>query len=69
MFIYGSATDKMENKNSKHKIKLKERTYQYSIKMIEFLDNLLKDNSARIISKQLLRSATSILTLKSKNKF
>jgi len=60
MFIYGSATDKMENKNSKHKIKLKERTYQYSIKIIEFLDNLPKDNSAQIISKQLLRSATSI---------
>lgn len=60
MFIYGSTTDKMENKNSKHKIKLKDRTYQYSIKMIEFLDNLPKDNSAQIISKQLLRSATSI---------
>ncbi len=60
MFIYGSASDKMENENSKHKIKLKDRTYQYSIKMIEFLDNLPKDNSAQIISKQLLRSATSI---------
>jgi four helix bundle protein len=60
MFIYGSATDKMENENSKHKIELKDRTYQYSIKMIEFLDNLPKDNSAQIISKQLLRSATSI---------
>ena len=60
MFIYESATDKMENENSKHKIKLKDRTYQYSIKMIEFLDNLPKDNSAQIISKQLLRSATSI---------
>ena len=41
-------------------MKLKDRTYQYSIKMIEFLDNLPKDNSAQIISKQLLRSATSI---------
>ncbi|HCL89774.1 MAG TPA: four helix bundle protein [Candidatus Atribacteria bacterium] len=50
----------MENENSKHKIKLKDRTYQYSIKMIEFLDNLSKDNSTQIISKQLLRSATSI---------
>ena len=28
--------------------------------MIEFLDNLPRDNSAQIISKQLLRSATSI---------
>ena len=60
MFIYGSVADKMENENSKHKIKLRDRTYQYSIKIIEFLDNLPKDNSAQIISKQLLRSATSI---------
>jgi len=50
----------MENENLKYKMKLKDRTYQYSIKMIEFLDNLPKDNSAQIISKQLLRSATSI---------
>lgn len=50
----------MQNQNVKHKTKLKDRTYQYSIKMIEFLDNLPKDSSAQIISKQLLRSATSI---------
>ncbi len=50
----------MENENSKYKMKLKDRTYQYSIKMIEFLDNLPKDTSAQIISKLLLRSATSI---------
>ncbi|MEA2088124.1 MAG: four helix bundle protein [Candidatus Caldatribacteriota bacterium] len=50
----------MENENSKHKMKLKDRTYQYSIKMIEFLDNLSKNSSTQIISKQLLRSATSI---------
>ena len=50
----------MENENLKYKMKIKDRTYQYSIKMIEFLDNLPKDSSAQIISKQLLRSATSI---------
>ncbi len=50
----------MQNQNVKHKTKLKDRTYQYSIKIIEFLDNLPKDSSAQIISKQLLRSATSI---------
>jgi len=50
----------MENENLKYKMKLKDRTYQYSIKVIEFLDNLSKDNSTQIISKQLLRSATSI---------
>jgi hypothetical protein len=45
MFIYGSVTDKMENENSKHKMKFKDRTYQYSIKMIEYLDNLPKYTS------------------------
>jgi len=60
MFICGSTTDKMKNENLKYKMKLKDRTYQYSIKIIEFLDNLPKDNSTQIISKQLLRSATSI---------
>ena len=50
----------MENESSKYKMKLKDRTYQYSIKVIEFLDNLSKDSSTQIISKQLLRSATSI---------
>ena len=50
----------MENKSSKHKMKLKDRTYQYSIKIIEFLDNLSKDSSTQIISKQLLRSATPV---------
>jgi four helix bundle protein len=50
----------MQNQNVKHKIKSKDRTCQYSIKMIELLDNLPKDSSAQIISKQILRSATSI---------
>jgi four helix bundle protein len=50
----------MQDYNIKNKTKLKDRTYQYSIKMIEFLDNLPKDTSTQIISKQLLRSATSI---------
>ena len=50
----------MQSQNIKHKIKLKDRTYQYSIKMIEFFDNLPEDSSAKIISKQLLRSAASI---------
>ncbi len=41
-------------------LKIKERTYQYSIKMIEFLDQLPKDSSTRIITDQLMRSATSV---------
>jgi len=50
----------MQNQNSKFKIKLKDRAYQYSIKIIGFLDALPKDNSSQVIAKQLLRSATSI---------
>ena len=50
----------MQNQNSKFKIKLKDRAYQYSIKIIEFLDTLPKDTSTGVIAKQLLRSATSI---------
>ena len=50
----------MQNQTSKLKTDLKHRSYQYSIKMIEFLDALPKDVSTEIIAKQLLRSATSI---------
>ena len=48
----------MQNQNSKFKIK--DRAYNYSIKVIEFLDILPKDTSTQVIIKQLLRSATSI---------
>ncbi|MBL7157551.1 MAG: four helix bundle protein [Candidatus Omnitrophica bacterium] len=50
----------MQNQNLKFKTKLKDRAYQYSIKIINFLDTLPKDASTRIITSQLLRSATSI---------
>ncbi len=50
----------MQNQNSKLKTDLKHRAYQYSIKIIEFSDTLPKDISTGIITKQLLRSATSI---------
>ena len=50
----------MQDYNLKFKIKLKDRTYKYSINIINFLDTLPKDTSTQIISKQLLRSATSI---------
>ena len=50
----------MQNQNSKPKAELKRRAYKYSIKIIEFLDTLPKDTSSEIITKQLLRSATSI---------
>ncbi|MCP4652368.1 MAG: four helix bundle protein [Candidatus Omnitrophica bacterium] len=50
----------MQNQSSKFKIKLKDRAYQYSIKVINFIDSLPRDLSNQIIAKQLIRSATSI---------
>ena len=50
----------MQNQSLKSKIKLKDRAFRYSIKIIEFIDTLPKDTSSHVISKQLLRSATSI---------
>ena len=50
----------MQNRSSKFKTKLKDRAYQYSIKIIEFLDTLPKDGSSQVIANQLLRSATSV---------
>ena len=60
MYYCKFKTKSAKRKTKAQNLKLKDRTYQYYIKMIEFLDNLPKDNSAQIISKQLLRSATSI---------
>ena len=51
---------KVQNQNSKVKTELKYRAYKHSIKVIEFIDELPKDTSTSVISKQLLRSATSI---------
>jgi len=50
----------VQNQNVKLKTGLKHRAYQYSIKVIEFMDILLKDTSIDVIAKQLLRAATSI---------
>ena len=50
----------MQNDNSKSKANLKDRAYQYSIRIVQFLDRMPRDSSAQIIAKQLLRSATSI---------
>lgn len=50
----------MQNQSSKLKTDLKHRAYRYSINVIEFIDTLSKDTSTEIISKQLLRSATSV---------
>ena len=50
----------MQNQNSKIKSELKGRAYRFSVNIIEFLDTLPKDVSTGVITKQVLRSATSI---------
>ncbi|MFH1527639.1 MAG: four helix bundle protein [Bacteroidota bacterium] len=51
----------MQNNNSKQKVELKRRAYVYAIEIIKFIDSLdRKDLSVEVISKQLLRSTTSI---------
>jgi four helix bundle protein len=51
----------MQNCNSKVKIEIKQRAYIYALDVIKFIDQLNKnDLSVRVITQQLLRSATSI---------
>lgn len=51
----------MQNNNSKVKIDLKKRAYFYALDIIKFIDGLGRDDfTVQIISKQLLRSATSV---------
>jgi four helix bundle protein len=51
----------MKNERSKFKNEYKKRLYNFVLKLIEFLDNLLKDNVSKRLGDQLLRSGTSIL--------
>lgn len=51
----------MQNNNEKIKTDLKKRAYVFALDVIKFIDGLVrKDFVVLIISKQLLRSATSI---------
>lgn len=51
----------MQNDNLKFKIEFKKRLYSFVLRLIRFIDKLSKSNVNDIISKQLLRSGTSIL--------
>ncbi len=51
----------MVNDKSKFKKEFKKRLYHFVLKLIEFLDNLPRDNVSRRIGDQLLRSGTSII--------
>ena len=50
----------MQNNNQKLKTDLKKRVYLYALDIIAFLDTLDRGNTTQVLSKQVLRSATSI---------
>ena len=51
----------MQNDKSKFKKDFKKRLYNFTLRLIEFLDKLPTDNVSRRIGDQLLRSGTSII--------
>jgi four helix bundle protein len=51
----------MQNDKVKFKNEFKKRLYNFTLKLIEFLDKLPSDNVSRRIGDQLLRSGTSII--------
>jgi len=51
----------MQNDKLKFKKDFKKRLYLFTLKLIEFLDSLPKDNVSQRLSDQLLRSGTSII--------
>ena len=51
----------MQNDKSKFKDEFKKRLYNFTLKLIEFLDRLPKDNVSKRIGDQLLRSGTDII--------
>lgn len=51
----------MQNDNVKFKNEFRQRSYDWALKLIKFIDKLPKDSICNIIGKQLLRSGTSVL--------
>ena len=51
----------MQNEKAKIKHEFKKRLYDFTLKLIDFLDKLPNDNVSRRIGDQLLRSSTSII--------
>ena len=51
----------MQNNRAKFKNEFKKRLYNFTLKLIEFLDRLPKDNVSKRIGDQLLRSGTGII--------
>jgi len=51
----------MENDKVKFKVEFKKRLYNWVLRLIKFIDTLPKGMVAEVMSKQLLRSGTSVL--------
>ena len=51
----------MQNDKAKVKNEFKKRLYSFTLRLIEFIDNLPKDNVSKRLGDQLLRSGTSII--------
>ena len=51
----------MQNDKSKFKYKFKKRLYNFTLRIIEFIDRLPSGNVSKRIGDQLLRSGTSII--------
>jgi four helix bundle protein len=58
--ITESSKLKTQSQSSKVKTELRERCYNYSIKIIKFIDALPEKRVNWVLSNQLLRSATSV---------
>ena len=51
----------MKNDNAKFKVEFKKRIYNKVLQLIKFIDKLSRDSVCSVMSKQLLRSGTSVL--------
>lgn len=51
----------MKNDNAKFKVEFKKRIYNWVLQLIKFIDKLYRDSVCSVMSKQLLRSGTSVL--------
>ncbi len=51
----------MENDKEEFKKKFKKRLYEFTLRLIEFIDHLPNENVSRRLGDQLLRSGTSII--------
>ena len=60
-FLSQRSNIKMQDDKAKFKNEFKQRLYQFTLKLIEFIDRLPNDNISRRLGDQLLRSGTSII--------